>query len=85
MGVNGGVVATSIPTGPTGGGITMGGGGTGAGAQPASTSATAADASRLRRVDNRESVIMWILFLEAAAALGVLVFIVWWTMFSGRK
>jgi len=28
---------------------------------------------------------MWILFLEAAAAFFVLVFIVWWTMFSGRK
>ena len=76
---------TSIPTGPTGGGITIGGGGTGAGAQPARTSATAVDASRLRRVDNRESLVMWILFLEAAAALCVLVFIVWWTMFSGRK
>jgi len=28
---------------------------------------------------------MWILFLEAAAAFFVLVLIVWWTMFSGRK
>lgn len=26
----------------------------------------------------------WLL-LEALAALGVLVFIVWWTMFSGRR
>lgn len=26
---------------------------------------------------------MW-LFLEAAAALALLLFIVWWTMFSGR-
>ena len=26
---------------------------------------------------------MW-LFLEAGAALGLLLFIVWWTMFSGR-
>jgi hypothetical protein len=26
----------------------------------------------------------WLLVLEALAALGVLVFIVWWTMFSGR-
>jgi hypothetical protein len=28
---------------------------------------------------------MWLLILEALAALGVLVFIVWWTMFSGRR
>ena len=28
---------------------------------------------------------MWLLILEALLALGVLVFMVWWTMFSGRK
>lgn len=28
---------------------------------------------------------MWLLILEALAALGLLVFIVWWTMFSGRR
>jgi hypothetical protein len=28
---------------------------------------------------------MWILLLEAGAALFLLVFIVWWTMFSGRE
>ena len=28
---------------------------------------------------------MWLLILEALLALGVLIFIVWWTMFSGRK
>jgi hypothetical protein len=28
---------------------------------------------------------MWILMLEAGAALFLLVFIVWWTMFSGRE
>lgn len=27
---------------------------------------------------------MWLLILEALAALGLLAFIVWWTMFSGR-
>jgi hypothetical protein len=26
-----------------------------------------------------------LLFLEAGLALGLLIFIVWWTMFSGRK
>ena len=28
---------------------------------------------------------MWLLFLEAGIALFLLIFIVWWTMFSGRK
>ena len=28
---------------------------------------------------------MWLIFLEAGLALGLLVFLVWWTMFSGRK
>jgi hypothetical protein len=28
---------------------------------------------------------MWLLFLEAGVALFLLLFIVWWTMFSGRK
>jgi len=28
---------------------------------------------------------MWLLFLEAGIALLLLIFIVWWTMFSGRS
>ena len=28
---------------------------------------------------------MWLLFLEAGVALFLLIFIVWWTMFSGKK
>ena len=28
---------------------------------------------------------MWLLILEALAALALLVFIVWWTMFAGRR
>ena len=28
---------------------------------------------------------MWLLFLEAGLALVLLIFIVWWTMFSGRQ
>jgi len=28
---------------------------------------------------------MWLLVLEALGALALLVFIVWWTMFSGRR
>ncbi len=28
---------------------------------------------------------MWLLMLEAGVAMFLLVFIVWWTMFSGKK
>jgi cyanate permease len=28
---------------------------------------------------------MWIIVLEMLAALAVLLFIVWWTMFAGRR
>ena len=28
---------------------------------------------------------MWLIVLEALAALGVLGFLVWWTMFAGRR
>lgn len=28
---------------------------------------------------------MWLIIVEALVALGLLIFIVWWTMFSGRK
>jgi len=28
---------------------------------------------------------MWILMIEAGVALFLLVFIVWWTMYSGKK
>ena len=28
---------------------------------------------------------MWVIFLEAGTALFLFVFIVWWTMFSGKK
>jgi hypothetical protein len=41
-------------------------------------------AGTLRRVENIRETVMWILVLEAGAALLLLVFIVWWTMFSGR-
>jgi hypothetical protein len=33
----------------------------------------------------REKTVMTLLLLEALGALLILVFIVWWTMFSGRK
>jgi hypothetical protein len=28
---------------------------------------------------------MWVIFLEATSAALIFVFIVWWTMFSGKK
>lgn len=28
---------------------------------------------------------MWVIVLEALAALALLLFIVWWTMFAGRE
>jgi hypothetical protein len=37
-----------------------------------------------RNLENGRT-IMWLIVLEAAAALAVLVGLVWWTMFSGRR
>jgi hypothetical protein len=42
--------------------------------------AAAATAWALRR-----ALVMWVILLEALGALALLVFIVWWTMFSGRS
>jgi hypothetical protein len=33
----------------------------------------------------KKVVAMWLLFLEAGLALSALIFIVWWTMFSGQE
>jgi hypothetical protein len=33
----------------------------------------------------RRALVMWVILLEAMAALVLLCFIVWWTMFSGRR
>ena len=81
-------------TGPTGAGITIGGfgfgfgfgsGGGGVVAQPDSARATApSKTGKLRQVANIR-IGMWILMVEAAVALFLLVFIVWWTMYSGPK
>jgi hypothetical protein len=63
-------------------------------AQPASTPRIAAATAwplpmRSRRAMWRgpfsSACTMWILMLEMLAALALLVFIVWWTMFSGRR
>jgi hypothetical protein len=62
-----------------------GGGGTGTGltAQPATSSA--ASTAVTLECGNAFFPIMWLILLEAALALGLLVFIVWWTMHKPRK
>ena len=65
----------------------IGGTGFGGGAvvQAASDKATApSETSKLRRVDNIRND-MWLLMIEAGIALFLLLFIVWWTMYSGPK
>ena len=69
------------PAGPppgAGGSPPMGPGG--ALAQPASRASAASRAGTATH--NRP---MWLVLLEALGALVLLVFIVWWTMFSGRR
>jgi cyanate permease len=52
-------------------------------AHAASTPRIAAPA--VVRIPPEHRVAMWIILLEAFAALAVLVLIVWWTMFCGRS
>jgi hypothetical protein len=60
-------------------------------AQEASSTVAIIDASRAicterpARIDAIQGNIMALLLLEALGAMLLLVFIVWWTMFSGRK
>lgn len=71
----------------TGGGIMMGGVGCGGGVvvQAVNVNATTpSETSKLRRVDNIRND-MWLLMIEAGIALFLLLFIVWWTMYSGPK
>jgi len=37
------------------------------------------------RLAHRKARVMWVILLEALGAGALLVFIVWWTMFSGRR
>jgi hypothetical protein len=64
------------------------GAGIGALAQPASnTSAARAHAPTIDETTGpaiRFDDLMWLILLEALGALALLIFIVWWTMFSGR-
>jgi hypothetical protein len=41
--------------------------------------------SRLLRTNDIRMRAMWLLFVEAGMALFLLIFIVWWTMFAGKK
>ena len=60
-------------------------------AQEASSTVAIIDTSRATgterpaRIDGIQGNIMALLLLEALGAMLLLVFIVWWTMFSGRK
>jgi hypothetical protein len=45
----------------------------------------AASAPRIAGHHRRNNVNMWVILLEAFGALALLLLIVWWTMFSGRK
>lgn len=45
---------------------------------------TPSETSKLLRVDNIR-IAMWLLMIEAGIALFLLLFIVWWTMYSGPK
>lgn len=65
----------------------MGGVGCGGGVvvQAVNVKATApSETSKLWRVDNIRND-MWLLMIEAGIALFLLLFIVWWTMYSGPK
>lgn len=42
-------------------------------------------AARSTRQFGNGQKLMWLIVLEAVAALAVLIFVVWWTMFSGRR
>jgi hypothetical protein len=42
-------------------------------------------AGQTRRPKRGKKLDMWVILLEALGALVLLVLIVWWTMFSGRK
>jgi hypothetical protein len=74
---------------------TAGGAGAGAGAgggadtQAPRSSAARDDAPRRSFLEcalgNEREPAVWLIIVEALLALGLLLFIVWWTMFHGRK
>jgi hypothetical protein len=73
MSTSPGVVCESSPAGRS----TWAGTATGVLEQPTS-------APRMKK-NQTGSLVMWLLMLEAVGAAALLVLIVWWTMFSGRR
>jgi F0F1-type ATP synthase membrane subunit c/vacuolar-type H+-ATPase subunit K len=57
----------------------------GGAAQPASKPKISAAAQFVRAEKKKVRTDMGVILLEALGALALLIFIVWWTMFSGRK
>jgi hypothetical protein len=77
-----------MATGPTGGGIPprlrlRRGGGVVQAASAKASGASANDGVRCGGLRHKDC--MWILMVEAGVAMFLLVFIVWWTMYSGPK
>jgi hypothetical protein len=76
------VLSPGLAASAAGAGAAADGAGTGVVAQEASKHAKAIMATLCV---TREKTVMALLLLEALGALLILIFIVWWTMFSGRK
>ena len=53
--------------------------------QATSTAASVPRMAFARRLAPGKAIVMWVILLEALGALALLVLIVWWTMFSGRR
>ena len=62
-----------------------GGGGASSGADEHAASTPRIAAGPILRATRGNDITMWLILLEALGALVILVLIVWWTMFSGRK
>jgi hypothetical protein len=80
IGTLSGFVATTGALGVDGSGC----GGSGV-EQAASNPRIDAAQARRRRPKRRRTFDMWVIFLEAFGAVVLLVLIVWWTMFHGRR
>jgi hypothetical protein len=77
-------IAAEGPTGTdTTGTDTTGAGGEAGPGSHGDTDAHAASVPKIAAIQGLKD--MWLILLEALAALAILVLIVWWTMFSGRK
>jgi len=57
----------------------------GRGVEEQAASTPRMSAGHARRAALRDDKAMWVILLEALGAMALLILIVWWTMFSGRK